>query len=515
MTCMAYATYQLAETTIWPILTQRTFDLIDIDRYLSTTRGSIASAPLALFRSRRLSHFGVLLAVVTLSLLLKADATVVGYAFNIGTVPTTLKSSQKTQGGMGIDFKQRNPPPSRPGAVTVAITNYQTWAYDQVAEPMWQQRDFIIDRRNLRALGNFTARAVKVEISQNCSAWPIDISGEVDEVNGDGQWSVMTNLESGSSSVSLRLQSQLTVWVDQYVGTGDASATTRLIFAAVNGDLEDGSVNIPPSDSAMYSYGVQAISTLACDINVQLSDSSFCTYPVPDQCPSWNKDEPLSDLRNIGTPGGQGPTAHWQTAVWLGAMASVVGISVSGAQPLYEAGPAISTQNNITLPIPWTSSVDMGSYPFYNWTQDQLKTFVNSSAGALATAITARWEKDSITIWSCKLLDRMQTSHSYLLLFPIAMTLLSVAVMLALTETLHRSCKVGIVRLGTTTEMIESTQNPDMADVVAQARKFWDTRKALSKVKVRYGFLAEGGVGLGEKARVIAPRRRVSGRGYL
>ncbi|CZT25538.1 uncharacterized protein RCC_11271 [Ramularia collo-cygni] len=516
MSCMAYATYQLAETTIWPTLTQRTFDLDTIDRYLSTTRGSIASAPLAVLHSRRFNKLAVLLAVTILSLLLKADATVVGYAFNIGTVPTTLTSSQKTQGGIGLAFRQMNPPPSLPGAVTVAITNYQTWAYNQVEEPMWQQREFMIDRRQLLALGNFTAKAVKVDMKQNCSAWRTDLSGELHRVNGDKQWKVATNMDKFSdSSVSLRLHSELTVWVDHYRKNGDASATTRLVFAAINGDIEGGYLNIPPSESEMYTDGVEAISTLACDVNVQLVDSSVCTYPTPDLCPSWNQDKPLSDLTNLKSPGRMGPIGHWQTAVWLGAMASLVGISVSGAQPLFEAGPALSSQNNITLPIPWTSDVSQRPYPAYSWTHSQLNAFVNTSAGALTTAITKRWESDPITIQSSKLLNRMQTSRSYLMLLPVAMTLASLAAMLVLTKTMHRSCKVDVIRLGNTTEMIDSTQSLDMADVVEQARKSLDTRKALSKVRVRYGFLAQGGIGLAETTKVTALRRGVLGRDYL
>lgn len=503
---MAYATYQLAETTIWPILTQRAFDLKSIDRYLSTVRGSIASAPLALLHSRGFNQLAVLVAVIIISLLLKADATIVGYAFNIGTVSTMLKSSQRTQGGIGLGFYQANPPTSLPGAVTVAITNYQTWAYNQVAEPMWQQRHFIIDRRTLLTLGNLTARAVQADIKQNCSAWPIDLSGELEEVEGDKQWKVVTNLDS-NPSVMLRLQPELTVWVDHLSRTGDASATTRLIFAAINGDIEDGYVNVPPSESDMYTNGTRAITALACDVDVQLVDSSMCTWPIPAQCPSWNQDQPLSDLEHLGSPFGAGPTGHWRTAVWLGAMASIVGISVSGAQPLFEASPVIPTQENVTLPIPWTSSdVGPGTYPTYNWTQAQLNAFIDTSAGALATAITDRWQQGPITIQSAVLLDRMQTSRSYLLLLPTAMTLASVAIMLILTKTMHQSCKVDVVRLGNTTEMIDSTQNRSMADVMEQARKSLDTRKALSEVEVRYGYLAEGGVGLGENAKVTALR---------
>lgn len=121
---------------------------------------------------------------------------------------------------------------------------------------------------------------MKVDIQQNCSAWPIDISGELSNRNGDLQWNVSTNMGSGSSSsVWLRLQSHLTLWIDHCTKTGDASATTRLVFAAINRNIGNEYIFVPPSDSEMYQSGCyHGISTLACDVNVELLDSSLCTY---------------------------------------------------------------------------------------------------------------------------------------------------------------------------------------------------------------------------------------------
>ena len=514
MTLMAYATYQLAETTIWPILTQRTFDLVDIDRYLSTTRGSLASAPFALLHSRRRNQLAVLLVAIVISLLLKADAGIVGYTFNTGMVPTPLLSEQHTQGGMGLYFKQMNPPSPRPGAVTVAMADYLTWATAQVEEPMWQQRNFVVDRKTLRALGNFTAKAVEMNVQQNCSARPIDISGDVFNVSADGarRWSVPTSFQS--KKVSLRLQSQLTVWVDATVQTSNTSATTTLVFAAINGDIEGGFVNIPPEESDMYQQGYTAVSTLACDVSVELNDSFMCTDPSDECRYSGNQDVTLSDLDHLLSPGDEGRDGVHNIAVWLGAMPSVVGISVSGAQPLFEAGHPLPDQNNVTLPVPWTSESPSGSYPAHNWTQAQLTAFINSSAGSLATALTQRWATDTVILPSSKLLKRMQTLRSFLLLVPVAITLVSVVLMLILTSSIHHSCNVPNIRLGTTTEMIENTQNPDMEDVVTKARKEPDVKKALSKVKVRYGVLAEGGIGLGRKENVLTLRRGVGGRDF-
>lgn len=50
---IAYATYQLAETTIWPMLTEQPLTLEAIDRYLAHARGSLPSFPLAAWHSRK------------------------------------------------------------------------------------------------------------------------------------------------------------------------------------------------------------------------------------------------------------------------------------------------------------------------------------------------------------------------------------------------------------------------------------------------------------------------------
>lgn len=50
---IAYATYQVAETTVWPMLTEQPFTFEAIDRYIAHARGSLPSFPLALWHTRR------------------------------------------------------------------------------------------------------------------------------------------------------------------------------------------------------------------------------------------------------------------------------------------------------------------------------------------------------------------------------------------------------------------------------------------------------------------------------
>jgi hypothetical protein len=64
---IAYPTYQLAETTLWPMLVQKAMTLQDIERFLSTSRGSIVSSPLALWTLRRFQHFAVVFTVALMA----------------------------------------------------------------------------------------------------------------------------------------------------------------------------------------------------------------------------------------------------------------------------------------------------------------------------------------------------------------------------------------------------------------------------------------------------------------
>lgn len=50
---IAYSTYQFAETTLWPALTQQPLTLEGIDSYLAHARGSLPSFPFAAWHARK------------------------------------------------------------------------------------------------------------------------------------------------------------------------------------------------------------------------------------------------------------------------------------------------------------------------------------------------------------------------------------------------------------------------------------------------------------------------------
>ena len=123
---VSYAVYQLAETTLWPVLATRAFTMREIDYYLSVTRGLYTSSPLALWHARSGYNVTVVLIVSLTALLLKADSIIVGHVFSLVPVPTTYLSRHTAGGGTGFGFTQSNPPGILPEAVGNANSVYST-----------------------------------------------------------------------------------------------------------------------------------------------------------------------------------------------------------------------------------------------------------------------------------------------------------------------------------------------------------------------------------------------------
>lgn len=85
---LAYATYQMAETTIWPVVLRQSLKWKDIDVYLAASRGSIVATVEALLNIRGSRHLVVLFIVLAVALLLQANAIIVGYTFENVNIPT-------------------------------------------------------------------------------------------------------------------------------------------------------------------------------------------------------------------------------------------------------------------------------------------------------------------------------------------------------------------------------------------------------------------------------------------
>ncbi|KAK5117479.1 hypothetical protein LTR85_008864 [Meristemomyces frigidus] len=492
MSMVAYAAYQIAETTIWPALTRRTFTLRDIDRYLATSRGAYTSSPAALWHARGGYHVSVLVIVTLTALLLEANSVIVGHAFSLVRVPTTFYSNHTAGGGTGFGFTQLNPPGMLPGAIGNAFPVYNAWANGLSSEPMPDQRHYIVDRSNLTHIGNFSVHAVEAQKQINCSSMPINITQDVQDAEyADAYFYVATSL---GEDVQLRLQGQMTLWVDQWEKLDNSSATTRIVFAAINGSIEGGADN--QATDTMLEYGYTGISSLACDVRISLADS---TLRVP-QNQSGNSNATLSSLATLNGDD------TYRDAVWLAAVLTTFGVSVYGCQPMFSPGTALGNET-LALPIAYTSWA--ATTTPVAWTKATLTNFIEVGSGALGMVFTRSWEKSTETLVSTQKTQRLHPTRPYFLLIPLALVLGSVLLQALVSTLMYRSSDVAVTRLGSTSEIIVSGETNDMKAAVEEARKGSHPSDELVHLRVRYGMVAEGYDGLARKERLTSfPKKR-------
>ncbi|OAP64051.1 hypothetical protein AYL99_00023 [Fonsecaea erecta] len=491
---MAYATFQVAETTLWPALTQKTFSMSDMDHYLALTRGSLTASPRALWHARGLGPLAVLFTATVIALLQLANSIFVGHAYSTTNVTTTYYSNHSDGGGMGLPFDgfQMNPPGLLPGAAGDAVSVYTSWANGLSSEPMPDQRNFIIDRANLSRVGAFSAYAIEKHTIISCSATPINITSEYADM-----FTVQANMSA--TDLWIRQQPQLSLWVDRWRNLSDTRAVTTMVFVAINGTIEGGYKNGPTEVMLELGY-VEGVSSLACDIDVELQDSVVCTWKDQSKCPPPSMT--LSKLESLAQP------CAGCISVWLAAAVEVYGVSIYGTQPMFyptftDPGVLAPAQlGNLTaaLPVAWTSVST--SPTSYNWSQKMLRNFIEVGSGAMAITIMRHFPNESGILESRLPMLRLDASRSWLLFLPPALVLVSIVLVAGLSGFMHAEANLAHVRRGTTSEIVVNSQTEDIKSVVNEARKSATTRDALSRLRVRYGVVAEGSAGLARGDRV-------------
>lgn len=495
---MSHTAYQIAETTIWPALTATTLSMRDIDRYLSLTRGSLAASPQALWHARGSSSVAIVLSTVTVIAVLQLTSSIiVGHAYSVTNVTTIYHSNHSTGGGIGLAFDgyQMNPPGTLPGAAADALSIYTSWANGISAEPMPDQRSFIIDRANLSVVGDFSAYAIQSHMNITCSSSPIRIVEEYSDI-------FTVNATMSDIPLEIRQQPMLALWVDQWTGLSNTRAITTLIFAAVNGTIEGGFKNGPSDTMSDLGY-VQGISSLACDVDVELTDSIICTWKDETKCPEPSTT--LSELATLGQP------CEGCISVWLAAAIEVYGVSVYGTLPMFQptlpnSGVLVPEQlGNFShnLPTAWTSTSSNASQA---WSQDVLRNFIDVGSGALATTIMRHFPNTTGTLESRLKMSRLETGRSWLLLFPPGFVLVTVVLVTVVSEIMYSASNLAHVRFGTIGEILFNSQTDDIAAVVDKARKSPEGGGGdggrLETLRVRYGVTSDGFPGLAHKNNV-------------
>jgi hypothetical protein len=252
-------------------------------------------------------------------------------------VPTRLLSNHTTEAGIGFPFNQTNPPGPMPEAIGYAYNLYSAWSFGQSSEPLPELRKFILDRSNLSSIGKFSVKAVETRKTVNCSAHPIEVIGDL-QTDKTGSFNMFYNVATSSmGNVQLRAQTQLTLWVDQITGLSDSRAVTRVMFAALGGDIEGGHENALYDRlkhfcvDSCYTPGIKccsSISSLACDIDIELFDGLACTNPS--ECDNVNTT--LTSMETLRTPWQPWARYTWEIAAYMAAAPTVFGLSVYGRQ---------------------------------------------------------------------------------------------------------------------------------------------------------------------------------------
>lgn len=246
-------------------------------------------------------------------------------------VPTPLLSNHTVGAGIGFAFDQSNPPGPLPEPVGNAFNLYSAWSTGQSSEPLPKLRDFILDRNNLSSIGDFSVGAIEARRKVNCSGFPIVFAGDV---HGDPSTTMDVYYNVSTSclgDVQLRAQTQLTLWVDCQYNTSASRAFTRIVFAALGGDIERGHHNALTNGlNSFCKENCSSISSLACDVDIELFDSKACTQDCD------NVNATLTSMETLTAPGNEAfspqPRYTWTIAAYIAAAPTIFGFCVYGRQ---------------------------------------------------------------------------------------------------------------------------------------------------------------------------------------
>ncbi|MCJ1305763.1 hypothetical protein MMC08_008579 [Hypocenomyce scalaris] len=487
---MSYTAYPLGQVALWPILTREPYTLRGVDNYLSATRGSIPSLPWAFFTAKSIRARTVVLCVATVTFLLQIDSLIIGFAYTTQEVLGIYQSNYTVGGGLGLDFSQSNPPVPWPEAVTSAFSLYTAWSKGLVSEPLPEYRHYIMQRDTLSHLGNISLQAVKAKPIINCTGRAINIS-DYDTV----LFNVTTNWTQ-SPSVFLRIQPQLTLWVDHIIHPDTTRSVSTLVFAAINGSIEGGLVTEPTALMRNLSY--TGISCVACSVDVTLVEEGLEIGNFTIDQGSQNNSIVSSlddDFLGLGNTLG---LSFNDVATWIGSAVTTYGIPIHGAQPMFSPNPA----PNNTLPVSFTSSV---VDTVNNWTLSTLQDFIHVGSGALSFAMVgpdlANWNYTNITLESGWPTPQLETRRSIILLAPAVLLLLLIALLALLDIWMHSFSNVPAVRLASTSELIASAQTSEIRTAALRSVVTEDEVE-LDSLKVWYGETADGRPALGVRESV-------------
>ena len=445
--CLVYFARQVSASAIWPLLRKQKFNVDQVETYLSAIRGSIMDIPASMLLINTASTALILIITTTVSLVPLTAAPIVGNVYNRENQTWMFESAYRVGGGIGRVFAQTNPPACS-GAES--LSSYIAWSRKLSQEPMPEYREWVVDRSKLRDRGNLTVRAVKTEIRIKCHPY------EVTPLNSNGTVSFFfkTNIArhdreetrvNSSAHVQVRAAPALTVWVDDYNFQTANRTSATLVFAAVNGTVEGGSTTslLGPSSSS-----VSSISAIACDVDLELRDDVLIVGqggPMPSENITISA---IAGMRNYGR-NAQTQNKTNEDALWFAVAPVLVGLSLSGAQPMY--------YGHESLPIPYTSTNTVAN----SWTVSEIEHFIRVSIGAVALSASRIHEisqREEVFVSSSTRIRKLEQSRVVYLVFPMAAILAGVICLVICNNHLHRQSGISVMRTASMNELLESSQ---------------------------------------------------------
>lgn len=460
---IAFAAQAISETALWPLHSRRPLGLDQMDTYLLAVRGSIP--PLnELIRLCDSLHLGLfLVASIVVFMTPLAAAPLVGTVWTRIDTPYTFKTMYHVGGGIGRMFAQVNPPVSV-GAESLAA--YIAWSRGLSAEIRPDLRGWIVCRPDMRELGDFTARAVRVQQTVTCNPFALtEIKSPGKDIALFGTNMAKQNyrnrLLDSSDNVKVRLAETLAVWADTFDFIHANRSTARIVFAAFNGTIESG-IEAKLSDDA-YWYPT-TVSSVACDIDIEFIDDLLI---VGNGSP---KDRPIPTLSSIegihisfrnNTQDKNSPENTLnENALWSAVAPIIVCPSVDGAQPMYYRDP----DSNVSIPTGYTKA-PFNTYerglPANDWTLDDLKRFINVSVGSTALASAQNFREDhpeQQTIYTVVKTRKLDPARVVYLAIPVIIIVAGEILLMYWNVILHRQEGITMMRMARITDILENVR---------------------------------------------------------
>lgn len=479
---LVYTACALGEAAVWPILHKQAKTLKQLDSFLLASRGSIASLLPAYMATRSAEAFVVMVCITVATITPLTGSPVVGYAYTKQGIATEFTSTYQVGAGMRNRFIQTTPPSRLTGPVTDAFSLYTSWASELSQEPMPQFRDFVFNRAKLEDRGDISINAVEVQKHINCTGRVVEL---LDHDNASV--TAMTHMEKRNTT-RLRNQPELTVWVDRIRYLSEMRSTSTLVFAAINGSIEGGNFSEPTE--TMKEHGFNGLQAVACDVDVNLVNSSFQTGDDAAEFATVSHLNMLTGPTHPESP--YGPRGD--LAVWFGVMPVAMGISVHGAQPMFK--------DRDPLPRVFATYTRSDSH---HWKLETLCNFINVSSGALATSLysvkkadTPDYRPENTTLTSRKTIRRLDPSRSYYLLIPPCVILAMTLALAFWNYWIHERANIPIMRLADVAELIKSSQTADIREAASCDARSRGEASSLGTMKVKYGVVSGGIAGFGK-----------------